>query len=75
VSTNTNHTTAIPYDAIDAELLCLWVKNDVMQPIDYGRQLAEVIGGEVVALDKSFHWVPEDRTEAYRAELRAFLDQ
>ncbi len=75
VSTNTNHTTEIPYDAIDAELLCLWAENDVMQPIDYGRRLAEVIGGEVVALDESFHWVPEDRTEAYRAELRAFLDQ
>jgi pimeloyl-ACP methyl ester carboxylesterase len=73
VSTNTNHTTEIPYDDIEADLLCLWAEADRMQPIEYGRRLADDVGGEVVALDESFHWVPEDRAEAYREELRAFL--
>jgi pimeloyl-ACP methyl ester carboxylesterase len=73
VSTNTNHTTETPYDDIEADLLCLWAEADRMQPIEYGRRLADDVGGEVVALDESFHWVPEDRAEAYREELRAFL--
>ena len=73
VSTNTNHTTEIPYDQISADLLCLWAENDQMQPIDYGERLADDVGGEVVRLDKSFHWVPEDRAATYREDLRAFL--
>ena len=73
VSTNTNHTTEIPYDQISADLLCLWAEDDQMQPIDYGERLADDVGGEVVRLDESFHWVPEDRAATYREELRAFL--
>jgi pimeloyl-ACP methyl ester carboxylesterase len=73
VSTNTNHTTEIPYDQISADLLCLWAENDQMQPIDYGERLADDVGGEVVRLDESFHWVPEDRAATYREDLRAFL--
>ena len=73
VSTNTNHTTEIPYDQISADLLCLWAENDQMQPVDYGERLADDVGGEVVRLDESFHWVPEDRAATYRADLRAFL--
>jgi len=74
VSTNTNHTTEIPYREIDADLLCLWAEDDQMQPISYGERLADEVGGEVVRLDEAFHWVPEDRAETYREELRAFLD-
>jgi haloalkane dehalogenase len=73
VATNTNHTTEIPYGEIDADLLCLWAEDDRMQPISYGERLADEIGGEVVRLDEAFHWVPEDRAETYREELRAFL--
>jgi len=73
VSTNTNHTTEIDYDAIDADLLCLWGEDDVLQPIDYGRRLAEDVGGEVRALSRSYHWVVEDRPDAYREACRAFL--
>jgi haloalkane dehalogenase len=75
VATNTNHTTEIPYDAIDAEVLCLWAKDDVMQPLEYGHRLAEDLGGEVVELDDAYHWVVEDRSETYREELRAFLTE
>jgi len=73
VATNTNHTTEIPYGEIDADLLCLWAEDDQMQPIEYGERLADELGGEVVRLDEAFHWVPEDRAETYREELRAFL--
>jgi pimeloyl-ACP methyl ester carboxylesterase len=75
VATNTNHTTEIDYDAIEADLLCLWAEDDVMQPISYGERLAEDVGGEVVPLSEAFHWVVEDRDGAYRDELRAYLTE
>lgn len=74
VATNTNHTTEIDYDAIDAELLCLWGEDDVMQPMDYAEKLAADVGGEVVGLENAYHWVVEDRPAGYRDELRAFLE-
>lgn len=74
VGTNTNHTMEIAYDAIDADLLCLWAEDDVMQPIEYGEKLAADLGGEVVRLSDAYHWVVEDRTEAYTEELLEFLD-
>lgn len=73
VATNTNHTTEIDYDTIDAEVLCLWGADDVLQPLEYGERLAKDLGGEVVELDDAYHWVVEDRPDAYREELRAFL--
>ncbi|WP_254840265.1 alpha/beta fold hydrolase [Natronomonas marina] len=75
VATNTNHTTEIPYDDIDADVLCLWGADDVMQPLSYGERLAEDLGGEVVELDDAYHWVVEDRTEGYREQLAAFLTE
>jgi haloalkane dehalogenase len=75
VATNTNHTTEIPYGDIDAELLCLWAEDDVMQPIEYGERLADDLGGELSRLPKAFHWVVEDVPEAYRDELRSFLTE
>jgi haloalkane dehalogenase len=73
VATNTNHTTEIAYEDIDADLLCLWGADDPLQSIEYGERLANDIGGEVVPLDEAYHWVTEDRPEAYREELRTFL--
>jgi pimeloyl-ACP methyl ester carboxylesterase len=75
VSTNTNHTMEIPYEDIDAELLCLWAADDVMQPLSYGERLAEDVGGTVVELGAAYHWVLEDRTDAYREELERFLTE
>jgi haloalkane dehalogenase len=73
VATNTNHTTEIPYGDIDTDLLCLWGADDQFQAIEYGERLTDELGGEMVALDEAYHWVTEDRAEAYRDELRAFL--
>jgi pimeloyl-ACP methyl ester carboxylesterase len=73
VATNTNHTTEIDYGAIDADLLCLWGADDVMQPLAYGERLAEDVGGEVVELD-AYHWVVEDRPERYADEVSTFLN-
>jgi pimeloyl-ACP methyl ester carboxylesterase len=75
VSTNTNHTTEIEYDAIDADVLCLWGADDVMQPIDQADRLAEDLGGEVVGLEEAYHWVPEDRPAGYREALASFLTE
>lgn len=73
VATNTNHTTEIDYDAITADLCCLWGADDSFQSIEYGERLAEELDGEVRALDEAYHWVMEDRTETYTEELDAFL--
>ena len=75
VATNTNHTTEIPYDDIDADVLCLWAEDDVMQPIEYGERLADDLAGEVRRLSGAFHWVVEDVPEAYREQLRSFLTE
>jgi len=73
VATNTNHTTEIPYEDITADLLCLWGADDLFQPIEYGERLVEDLDGELVPLDDAYHWVVEDRREAYVEELRDFL--
>lgn len=73
VATNTNHTTEIDYAAIDAELLCLWGGEDLMQPLAYAERLAADLDGRVVPLSEAYHWVVEDRPGAYRDELRSFL--
>lgn len=73
VATNTNHTTEIDYDAITADLCCLWGADDSFQSIEYGERLAAELDGEVRALDEAYHWVMEDRTTQYIEELDAFL--
>ncbi|WP_246987988.1 alpha/beta fold hydrolase [Halorientalis marina] len=74
VSTNTNHTTEIDYDAITADLLCLWGADDTFQPLEYGERLAEDLDGEVVELD-AYHWVVEDRPNRYATEVKEFVGQ
>lgn len=74
VSTNTNHTTELDYDDIDTELLCLWGAGDSFQPIEYGEQLIEDLGGEMVELE-AYHWVPADRPEEYVEHLERFLTE
>lgn len=76
VATNTNHTTEIDYGSIDAETLLLWGAEDVLQPIDYARRLETALGGltTLVGLDEAYHWVVEDRPEAYAREVESFLD-
>jgi pimeloyl-ACP methyl ester carboxylesterase len=75
VATDTNHTTEIDDAAVDADLLCLWGADDVMQPLSYGERLTADLDGTVVELDAAYHWVVEDRPDAYREELAAFLTE
>ncbi|WP_339102668.1 alpha/beta hydrolase [Haloterrigena salinisoli] len=74
VATNTNHTTEIDYGAIEAETLLLWGEDDVMQPYDYAERLAEDIDDATLEpLSDAYHWVPEDRSDAYGDRLLDFL--
>jgi pimeloyl-ACP methyl ester carboxylesterase len=73
-ATNTNHTTELDYGAITAETLLLWGGDDVLQPVSYAERLAEDLrDAELSVLDRAYHWVPEDRPNAYRDRLRSFL--
>jgi pimeloyl-ACP methyl ester carboxylesterase len=53
----------------------LWAEDDVMQPVEYAHRLEADIAGEteLVTLQDAFHWVVEDRTEAYTEQLTDFL--
>ncbi|MFB6070031.1 MAG: alpha/beta fold hydrolase [Halanaeroarchaeum sp.] len=72
VATNTNHTTEIDYGAITAETTLLWGADDVLQPIDYAERLAGDVAGDatVIGLEDAYHWVVEDRPDAYAEHLR-----
>ncbi|MFC4438187.1 MULTISPECIES: alpha/beta fold hydrolase [Natrialbaceae] len=74
IGTNTSHTTEIDHSAVDARTLMLWGAEDEFQPIEYAERLeGDIDGAELVGLEEANHWVPEDRPEAYREELRKFL--
>jgi pimeloyl-ACP methyl ester carboxylesterase len=75
VATNTNHTTELDYGRVEADTLLLWGADDVLQSIDYAERLRGDIGGgtELVTLENAYHWVVEDRTDAYREEVSAWL--
>jgi len=74
IATNTNHTTEVDPGEVDARTLLLWGADDEFQPIKYAERLeADISDAELVGLDEANHWVIEDRPEAYREELRAFL--
>ena len=74
VATNTNHTTEIDYDEVDAEMLCVWGEDDEFQPIEYAERLDDELTNSagVVGLEAQ-HWVPEDRPEEYPEHVVEFL--
>ena len=73
-ATNTSHTTEVDPAEVTAETLLLWGAEDEFQPIDWAEQLQEDIDDtELIGLENANHWVPEDRSDAYREELRSFL--
>ena len=52
----------------------MWGAEDEFQSIDWAEQLEEDIDDtELIGLENANHWVPEDRSDAYREELRSFL--
>ncbi|MDG5818529.1 alpha/beta hydrolase [Natronococcus sp. A-GB7] len=74
IGTNTSHTTEIDPSAVTARTLMLWGAEDEFQPIEYAERLeSDIDGADCVGLEEANHWVPEDRPEAYREELRSFL--
>ncbi|MFC7138530.1 alpha/beta fold hydrolase [Halosimplex aquaticum] len=74
IATNTNHTTEIDPADITAETLLLWGADDEFQPIESAQRLQDDIdNASLTGLDDATHWVMEDRPEAYREELAAFL--
>ena len=76
IATNTNHTTELTprLDRIDAPTLLLWGGEDVLQPPEWADRLAEdVPHAEKEYLDRAFHWVMQDRPDAYSDALDTFL--
>ncbi|APW99487.1 alpha/beta hydrolase [Halobiforma lacisalsi AJ5] len=74
IGTNTSHTTEIDPADVTAETLLLWGAEDEFQPIEYAERLADdVDDAEVVGLNDAYHWVPEDRPDAYTEHLAEFL--
>jgi len=75
VATNTSHTAELDYGRVEAETLLLWGADDALQSLDYAERLAgDIAGGtDLVALDEAYHWVVEDRPDAYREHVAEFL--
>ena len=74
VATNTNHTSEIDPSDVDADTLLLWGAEDELQSIEYAERLRDdVDDAELIPLAEAYHWVPIDRPDAYREELRSFL--
>ncbi|QGX93908.1 alpha/beta hydrolase [Haloplanus rallus] len=74
ISTNTNHTTEIDPETIEARTLLLWGADDQFQSIEWAERLqADIQAAELIGLDDANHWVMEDRPDAYRDELADFL--
>ncbi|NKE34990.1 alpha/beta hydrolase [Natronococcus sp. JC468] len=75
IGTNTSHTTEIDPAEVTARTLLLWGAEDEFQPIENAERLeGDIDGADLVGLEEANHWVPADRPEAYREELRAFLE-
>jgi haloalkane dehalogenase len=77
IATNTNHTAELDYTQITAETLLLWGADDVLQNLDYAERLQNDIAGEteLEPLEAAYHWVVEDRPEAYREGVVDFLGE
>lgn len=74
ISTNTNHTTEIDPERIEARTLLLWGAEDQFQSIEWAERLQDDIeSAELIGLDEANHWVMENRPTAYRDELVDFL--
>jgi pimeloyl-ACP methyl ester carboxylesterase len=76
VSANTNNTLEVSgrYGDIESDVLLLWGGEDRVVPVRWAERLAaDIPNSETVALDRAYHWVPEDRPDAYRRETAAFL--
>ncbi|WP_254537813.1 alpha/beta fold hydrolase [Halomarina litorea] len=72
--TNTSHTTEIDPSDVTANTLLLWGLEDEFQPVEWAERLeSDIDSAELVGLDEANHWVPEDRTEAFRDHLAEFL--
>ncbi|XGI84034.1 alpha/beta fold hydrolase [Halorutilales archaeon Cl-col2-1] len=75
-STNTNHTTELDYSKLKANILLLWGEDDILQSVNYAKRLQSDVSGDVklVTLEDSYHWVVEDRPDAYRNEVMKFFE-
>lgn len=74
IATNTNHTTEVTPEDVTADTLLLWGAEDEFQPMKFAERLRDDIDdAEVIGLDDATHWVMEDRPDAYREHLNAFL--
>ena len=76
IGTNTSHTTEIDPTEIAAETLLLWGAEDEFREIEYAeRPESDIPDGDLVGLEEANHWVPEDRSEAYRERSGEFLSK
>jgi pimeloyl-ACP methyl ester carboxylesterase len=74
VSTNTCHTTEVDPREVTADTRLLWGLEDEFQPVQWAERLEADIGScELIGLEESNHWVPEDRHEAFREHCAEFL--
>lgn len=53
--------------------LVVWATEDRVFPLEHGRRLAQLLSAEIVEVDDSYSFVPEDQPERLAEVLRRFL--
>lgn len=74
---NTNEAEEIAhlYHTIDCPTKLVWGADDVLLPTEWADRLAEDLPNveEKVYLDRAYHWLMQDRPEAYRDAVDSFM--
>jgi pimeloyl-ACP methyl ester carboxylesterase len=74
---NTNEAEEIAhlYDTVDCPTMLLWGDDDVLLPSKWADKLAEDMPNvqEKVYLDRAYHWLMQDRPNAYREAIERFM--
>ncbi|MDQ3933681.1 MAG: alpha/beta hydrolase [Actinomycetota bacterium] len=54
--------------------LVVWARDDKVFPLDHGRRLARLLSADLVEVEDSYSFIPEDRPERLAQAIREFAD-
>ena len=56
----------------DGRALVVWARDDKVFPLEHGRRLAELLSADLIEVEDSYSFVPEDRPERLAQAIREF---
>lgn len=75
LNTNQAEEIAHAYDTVTCPTKLVWGDDDVLLPTEWAERLAEDMPNveDLVELDRAYHWLMQDRPDAYREEVAEFM--